>query len=211
MKLIYIISHQGDTVANTDFLTNDQKNPDNKTGVGSDIRALRKSRNITLSDMAEMLERSIGWLSQVERQQTQPGITDLRKIASMFEIPISFFFRNELAKEDERGLIVRANSRASLGSRQEGLVEQLLSPNLSGDFEMIKSEFAPQSKSEIIQARPTLEGGYLISGTLILSINNKIFHLEAGDSFQFQNENYRWENNTDEPAIAIWVIAPPVY
>lgn len=198
-------------MANPNFLTNDQENPDSKTGVGADIRALRKSRNITLSDMAEMLDRSIGWLSQVERQQTQPGIADLRKIASMFEIPISFFFRNELAKEDERGLIVRAKSRASLGSRHEGLVEQLLSPNLSGDFEMIKSEFAPQSKSKIIQARPTLEGGYLISGTLILSINNKIFHLEAGDSFQFQNENYRWENNTDAPAIAIWVIAPPIY
>ena len=184
---------------------------DRQTGVGSDIRALRKSRNVTLADMAEMLDRSIGWLSQVERGQTEPAIPDLRKIARIFEIPISFFFRNEMADEGETGLIVRAHSRAKLGSRQDGLVEELLSPNLSGDFEMIRSEFEPHSKSELVAARPTQEGGYLISGDLTLWIDDKAHHLKEGDSFQFQNEQYRWENSSDEPAIALWVISPPVY
>ena len=182
-----------------------------QTGVGTDIRALRKSRNITLADMATTLDRSIGWLSQVERGQTEPAIPDLRKIAQIFEIPISFFFRNELADESESGLIVRAHSRAKLGSRQDGLVEELLSPNLSGDFEMIRSEFEPHSKSELVAARPTQEGGYLISGALTLWIGDKAHHLTKGDSFQFQNEQYRWENKRDEPAVVLWVISPPVY
>ena len=189
-----------------------QSNVDERqTGVGTDIRDLRKSRNVTLADMAETLDRSIGWLSQVERGQTEPAIPDLRKIAKIFEIPISFFFRNEMADEGEAGLIVRAHSRAKLGSRQDGLVEELLSPNLSGDFEMIRSEFEPHSKSELVSARPTQEGGYLISGALTLWIGDKAHHLTEGDSFQFQNEQYRWENSGNEPAIALWVISPPVY
>jgi len=163
-----------------------------QAGVGTDIRDLRKSRNVTLADLADRLDRSIGWLSQVERGQTEPAIPDLRKIARIFEIPISFFFRNEMADEGETGLIVRAHSRAKLGSRQDGLVEELLSPNLSGDFEMIRSEFEPHSK-------------------ITLWIGDKAHHLTAGDSFQFQNEHYRWENSSDEPAIALWVISPPVY
>ena len=182
-----------------------------QTGVGTDIRALRKSRSVTLADMAETLDRSIGWLSQVERGQTEPTIPDLRKIARVFEIPISFFFRNEMADESESGLIVRAHLRAKLGSRQDGLVEELLSPNLSGDFEMIRSEFEPHSKSELVAARPTQEGGYLISGALTLWIGDKAHHLAEGDSFQFQNEQYRWQNSSDEPAIVLWVISPPVY
>ena len=184
---------------------------DRQTGVGTDIRDLRKSRNITLADMAETLDRSIGWLSQVERGQTEPAIPDLRKIARIFEIPISFFFRNEMADEGETGLIVRAHSRAKLGSRQDGLVEELLSPNLSGDFEMIRSEFEPHSKSELITARPTQEGGYLVSGALTLWIGDKAHHLNEGDSFQFQNEQYRWQNSGNQPAIVLWVISPPVY
>lgn len=179
--------------------------------VGDDIRALRKSRGVKLADMAEELDRSIGWLSQVERGQAEPGIPDLRNIARMFEVPTSFFFRNELAEKEERGYVVRANLRASLGSRQDGVVEELLSPNLSGEFEMIRSEFQPGSSCNRVTARPTQEGGYLISGILTIWLGEKRFDLTAGDSFQFQNEDYRWENPGDEPAIAIWVISPPVY
>ena len=179
--------------------------------VGDDIRALRASRDVTLTGLAGKIDRSIGWLSQVERGLHEPGIPDLRKIAGIFDIPISFFFRNETAPEQERGIIVRAGARASLGSRRDGLVEQLLSPHLSGDFEMIRSEFQPHAKSNLIEARPSQEGGYLVSGTLILWVGGQSFSLMAGDSFQFQNENYRWENPGDEPAVAIWIVSPPVY
>lgn len=187
-------------------------NREDATGtVGDDIRSLRKSRRITLADCATRLERSIGWLSQVERGQTEPGIADLRRIASLFEIPISFFFRNEQSPADEHGIVVRKDKRASLGSHAEGLVEELLSPHLSGDFEMLRSSFQPGAKSDLVKARPTQEGGYLVSGQLTMWIGENRYELAAGDSFQFQNENYRWENAGKEPAVAIWVISPPVY
>ena len=35
--------------------------------LGADLRALRKSRGLTLQDMADAMGRSVGWLSQVER------------------------------------------------------------------------------------------------------------------------------------------------
>ena len=38
--------------------------------LGQDIRALRKTRAMTLQDLAEAVGRSVGWLSQVERSQT---------------------------------------------------------------------------------------------------------------------------------------------
>ena len=179
--------------------------------VGEDIRAPRKSRGVTLSDMAKTLDRSIGWLSQVERGQTEPGIPDLRNIAQMFEIPVSFFFRNDEADAGEHGIVVRKNLRAALGSQHDGLIEELLSPNLSGEFEMLRSTFAAGTMSEWIAARPTQEGGYIVSGELTLELGSKCFALKAGDSFQFENETYRWSNTTGEDAVAIWVISPPVY
>jgi transcriptional regulator with XRE-family HTH domain len=182
-----------------------------RPGVGNDIRNLRKARGINLSDMAEAIDRSIGWLSQIERQQREPAIADLRRIAGFFEIPISFFFRNDEAAPGEAGFIVRAEQRASLGTHTEGLVEDLLSPDLSGDFEMIRSVFAAGSHSEWVEARPTNEGGYVISGALTLEVGERRFDLAAGDSFQFQNETYRWINSSDEDAIAVWVISPPIY
>ncbi|MEP0520586.1 MAG: XRE family transcriptional regulator [Hyphomicrobiales bacterium] len=179
--------------------------------VGDDIRALRKHRNLTLANLADALGRSIGWLSQVERGQNDPSVQDLRKIAQFFEVPISFFFRNNDAPQSERGLIVRAEHRTALGSRESGLLEELLSPDISGDFEMLRSSFAPGAKSEDIAARPTQEGGFIVSGQLNVWIDGNQYVLKQGDSFQFQNVSYRWHNMGDEPAVVIWVISPPIY
>lgn len=179
--------------------------------VGDDIRALRKLRNLTLANLADALGRSIGWLSQVERGRNDPSVQDLRKIAQYFEIPISFFFRNNDAPQSERGIIVRAEHRTALGSRESGLVEELLSPDISGDFEMLRSIFAPGAQSEDIAARPTQEGGFIVSGQLNIWIGGTRHTLNQGDSFQFQNVGYSWRNTGDEPAVVIWVISPPIY
>ena len=53
--------------------------PVQSTGhIGNDIRALRRSRNWKLADLAEQLGRSVGWLSQVERDVTEPALEDIR-------------------------------------------------------------------------------------------------------------------------------------
>lgn len=179
--------------------------------IGDDIRALRKQKNLTLADLAEALGRSIGWLSQIERNQTDPSIQDLRKIAKKFEIPISFFFRNSQAPAEELGTIVRKQNRIALGSRESGLVEELLSPDIAGDFEMLRSIFAPGAKSGDKPARPVQEGGFIVSGQLEMWIGGRHHTLHEGDSFQFQNKTCCWQNPGDEPAVVIWVISPPIY
>ncbi|MFK7901254.1 MAG: helix-turn-helix domain-containing protein [Nitratireductor sp.] len=179
--------------------------------VGLDIRSMRKARGMTLLALCDALGRSSGWLSQVERGHSQPSINDLRAIGKLFDTPVSFFFRNETAPESERGLIVRSGSRAILGSREAGLTEELLSPDISGDFEMIRSEFAPGASGELSEPRKSQEGGYIISGSLELTLNNHIHVLNTGDSFQFQKTRYRWENPGTEPCVVVWVISPPIY
>lgn len=179
--------------------------------VGQDIRSLRKSRDMTLIDLCNHVGRSVGWLSQVERGQSEPSIQDLRAIAKVLDVPVSFFFRNEDAPDDERGLIVRAQSRAVIGSKEGGLTEELLSPDISGDFEMIRSEFEPGAASDLVEARQAQDGGYIISGNLELTINGQVFTLNPGDSFQFQNMNYRWRNPGKETAVVVWIISPPIY
>lgn len=179
--------------------------------VGDDIRALRKHRDLTLAELADSLDRSIGWLSQVERNQTDPSIQDLRRIARSFDVPISFFFRNAEAPADERGVIVRSGNRMALGSPESGLIEELLSPDISGDFEMLRSVFAPGAESEDKPARAAQEGGFVVSGQLQIWIGGRHHTLNAGDSFQFQNKTCCWRNSGDTPAVVIWIISPPIY
>lgn len=179
--------------------------------LGPDIRALRKSRGMTLQDMAAALDRSVGWLSQVERGQTSPSIPDLGRIADLFGLTISFFFRSAARDAAERGLVQRAPDRIALGDLTQGLAEELLSPSLTGGFEMIRSSFAPGAQGQGQQSENREDGGILISGQLRLTIGDMTTTLNPGDSFQFKGQSYGWSNPGDIPAVVIWVISPPIY
>lgn len=180
-------------------------------GVGGDLRALRKARGLTLAELALKVGRSVGWLSQIERDLGEPTIRDLRRLAEALDQPMSLFFGATDAPVDERGYVVRADNWRSLGNAEEGLVEQLLSPDLGGSFEIVRSVFAPGAALREAAMRPTEEAGYIVSGKLDLWIGERHFSLGPGDSFRFESEPYRWANPGKVPCIAIWVIAPPVY
>ncbi|WP_166418082.1 helix-turn-helix domain-containing protein [Cochlodiniinecator piscidefendens] len=185
--------------------------PTNPKTLGVDLRALRKARGMTLSGLAEQLGRSVGWLSQVERDMSEPSISDLRHIAKCLDVPMSMLFGHLNAPAEEQGYVVRSGARRPMGSGEEGLIEELLSPDLTDDFEMVHSTFQPQSKMQTPADRPTQEVGYIISGKLDLTIGGRAFTVGPGDSFRIRGEMYLWANPYDEPAVAIWVIAPPVY
>ncbi|MEX0310237.1 MAG: helix-turn-helix domain-containing protein, partial [Tateyamaria sp.] len=78
-----------------------RSDPTTAYSLGADLRALRKARGLTLQDMATSLGRSVGWVSQVERDLSEPSITDLRHIASTLDIAVSTLFRRGIAPADE--------------------------------------------------------------------------------------------------------------
>jgi transcriptional regulator with XRE-family HTH domain len=185
--------------------------PQTSQTLGLDLRALRRARGATLVEMAQALGRSVGWLSQVERDKSDPSITDLRQIAAYFDVPVSILFRHEAAPAQEVGFIVRAGARRPMGSSTSGLVEELLSPDLTDDFEVVHSTFLPHSRITEAVTRPTQEVGYVMQGQLEIEIAGTAHALDVGDSFRIRGEPFRWANRTAHPAVALWVISPPVY
>jgi transcriptional regulator with XRE-family HTH domain len=184
---------------------------DNGSSLGRDLRGLRKARNLTLSELALIIGRSVGFISQIERGLSTPTINDLLALAKALEVPVSWFFMADDGEDEEREFIVRAGSRRSLGTQEDGLVEELLSPDLGGSFEILRSVFEPGVERRDMIRRETEEAGYVVSGVLDLWIEDQLFHLKAGDSFRFDNKLHRWRNPGTEKAVVIWVISPPVY
>lgn len=180
--------------------------------IGEDIRALRRSRDLTLQSLSGAIGRSVGWLSQIERGQATPSVRDLGLLARELGISISFFFRSAGRDESERGLIQRGADRVPIGSMESGLAEELLSPRLGGGFEMIRSVFAPGADSGgPVPSRGAEHGGVVVEGELVLGLADREFRLAQGDSFQFAGQDYAWRNEGTVAAVVVWVISPPVY
>ena len=180
--------------------------------LAGDIRALRKARGLTLSAIADRLGRSVGWLSQVERGLSIPTLADLRAFAETFKVPVTLLLpEKEVVSEEERGTIVRAGGRRSLGTNESGAVEELLSPDLGGSYAMLRSEFAAGSELGVVVHRQTEEAGFVVSGRFDIEIDGTWYRLGEGDSFRFRGKPFRWRNPGKSAAIVIWVTSPPVY
>ena len=179
--------------------------------LGQDLRVLRKQRGLTLAELGESVGRSVGWLSQVERDISEPSLDELRALSAALGVPITSFFGKAPTDPREEGRVVRKDARRPLGHRVDGLAEELLSPDLTDDFEVIHSTFAPGSERIEPPTRATQEVGYIVSGQLDVIIDGDRFTLTPGDSFRIRGEPFRWANPTSEPCVVIWVIAPPVY
>ena len=178
--------------------------------LGADIRSLRKSRKMTLVALADKLGRSVGWLSQVERNKSHPAIADLGRVADALDVSVSSFLQVGVSSLDE-GIVVRANARRPIGSRTPGLMEELLSPDLTDDFEVIHSSFAPGSGITEPLVRQTHEVCYIISGAFDIQVGERKFSLAAGDSFRLRGEPFMWRNPGSITTEIIWVISPPIY
>lgn len=191
----------------------DTKQPFTPIPVNEQIRDLRKARKITVSRLAQAIGRSTGYVSQVERGISAVSIPTLQKISEVLGVQISWFFQgNAVAPPEERDKIVRKENRRQLDLSRAGTVEELLSPNLRGNIELVLSTLEPGSTSGETSFRDTEEAGLLISGSLELWISDQHFVLEAGDSFRIDREDsYSWANNGSVDAVAVWVITPPTY
>lgn len=174
--------------------------------LGADLRALRKTRGLTLQDVADGLGKSVGWLSQVERDISIPDADDMAHLADLLNVPIGL-----ITPASEQGIVVRKGARRMINDRVEGLTEELLSPDLTDDFEVVHSTFQPGASRSDDTLRPTQELAHIVSGALDVWIDGIKHTLHKGDSARIRAQSFRWANPYSEPAVAIWVIAPPVY
>ncbi|MEG6507405.1 XRE family transcriptional regulator [Methyloligella sp. 2.7D] len=181
--------------------------------VGNEIRLLRKARDKTIAELSEATGLSKGYLSQVERGISSPSVNALYGISRALGVTISWFFPPASEGEDElRDIVVRADKRRTLRF-STGITDELLSPNLGGEIELLRCTFEPHSESgpEPYTHRGE-EAGIVVSGTLHLWIGDQHVVLNKGDSFSFKsNVPHRYANPSSEETVVIWSITPPSY
>lgn len=185
---------------------------DAETTIGPQIRELRKIKHLTLQQLAAEVGVSVGYLSQIERNQSKLPIGVLRRLSDALGVHINWFFQNTgETPPEERDVIVRKANRRRLSFTGIGIREELLSPNLSGPLELLLSTIEPHADSGDY-SHGGVEAGVVLSGVMDLWVNGRKFRLNEGDSFSFSSSlTHRCANPGAEPTKVVWVITPPHY
>lgn len=185
---------------------------DPEMAIGEQLRELRQIKNLTLKAVAQSVGISVGYLSQLERNQSRLPIGVLKKISDVLGVHMNWFFQQAADGDPaERDVVVRADKRRKMSFTGLGITEELLSPNLAGPLELLLSTLQPGADSENY-SHDGAEAGVVMSGTLELWVSGRHFVLQAGDSFSFKSaEEHRCANTGKVATQVLWVITPPHY
>ncbi len=181
--------------------------------LGAQVRKIRKSKNFTLKELAEQTGLSIGYISQIERNLTDPSLFTLRKISAALDVPTYLFMGGTV----DHSLTTRTADIITLSQPNTNIRYHLLTPMPSADFSpqslIIRFELDPLSKDgEIPVIHPSEEIILLESGTLDVSISGETIRLEAGDSTIIRtNAPHIVSNPCKEMAIALSVFTPAIW
>lgn len=182
--------------------------------LGLQLRTLRKAAKLSMSDLAQRANLSIGMISQIERGVASPSIRSLRQISDALGVPPAQFFQDGLQPPlEEMGKIVRKMARRQLTLPRNGVAKQLLTPDLDGATEMLLVIVEPGGSSGPEHyVHKGEDAGLVLVGSLELWIEGHMHLLHEGDSFRFKSSlPHRFANPTAAETQVLWVITPPLY
>jgi len=182
--------------------------------LGDEIRHMRKAKGLTLSELAAKTGLSIGYLSQVERGVSNLSIKALKQVSDAMGVQIAGLFQEmEPVPASEQGIVVRGNRRRRMSLSGLGITDELLSPSLAGQLEMLLCTLAPGASSgDEPYTHKGEEAGFILSGALELWVGKRHFMLKPGDAFTFKStEPHSYRNPGPVDTVVVWVITPPTY
>jgi transcriptional regulator with XRE-family HTH domain len=205
--------------------------------LGSRIRTERTRRGLTVRGLARDIGVSPSLISQIETDKSQPSVSTLYAITNALDITIESLFDEsdgmqpggpvrsaaattsnvrELPQPAERPSpqgrrcpLVRPAERESL-TLDSGVTWERLGqvPNAHVDFLLIT--YLPggtSSSSGELMRHSGVEYGYLLKGSLVLTLGFDEYRINAGDAVSFESATpHAYRNDGLKSAVGVWFV-----
>jgi transcriptional regulator with XRE-family HTH domain len=179
--------------------------------LGAKLRATRKAARLSVESLASGSGVSSGLISQLERGQGNPSFLTLLRLSAALDVPLGHFLEGP---ESSTPMIVRAGERKRLQLPTEhGLVYELLTPNLQGELEVLRSQIPPGFDNRRSPFQHTGEECvHLLVGTLQVCVGGQGFNLAEGDSITYDSGvPHWWRNTSGQGAVILGAVTPPSF
>ncbi len=174
--------------------------------IGAHLRKLRAQRRLSLAQVAEAVDISVGFLSALERSQMSGSVGTLSKLARFYKTNILDFFNPGGAS----GRLVRPAERKVLEAGAGVRLELLAWGNAVMEPHLFR--IAPNAGSGDPYTHEGEEFIYILSGDLEITLDGEQYRLKPGDSFYFESATpHRWKNPGRKETVVLWVNTPPTF
>ncbi|HPS88300.1 MAG TPA: helix-turn-helix domain-containing protein [Spirochaetota bacterium] len=157
--------------------------------IGTYLKQLRIEKGYTLNDVANKLNLSASFLSQLENMKLSPSLDSLEKLLNFYAVNLSDFFRQI---EQKRYVIVKKGDETPLNISEGGIrLTPLASKLQNNSLETYIVTFTSNASIETAVLPKEINGErviYIMNGKVSIIIDNENpVRLNAGDSINYKS------------------------
>jgi transcriptional regulator with XRE-family HTH domain len=201
--------------------------------LGKRIRAERQKRQLTLEKFSAKTGLSKSFISQIERGNTEPSITSLKKIAAEFGYSVVNLFPNGNNSESKWGYqegitnhpvqktiyrnevsVVRADKRKRFALPGSNVVYDLLTPDMKRQLEVMymRVKAGENSGNEPMLDSPGEKLCFVVKGKLEVCVGKDVYCLDEGDTINYPaHVEHSWRALEGDIIEVIWILTPPSF
>lgn len=177
--------------------------------IGSKIKQLRLENGLTQQELANRLELTKGYISQIERNISSPSLETFFSILEVLGTdPTAFFSR----LKDEQVVHTEEDFYWQEDEELKHLIKWIVPNALKFEMEPIIIELEPGGKSKTDNPHEGEEFGYCLEGEITLVLNKTKHIVKKGQTFYYRaNKEHYLVNNTNKIAKILWISTPPMF
>lgn len=155
--------------------------------IGREARAFRHQLTMTIRQLAQSANLSMGMISKIENAQTSPSLVTLSQLARALHVPVTAFFHE--FEQERSAIFVKAGEGLSIERRgtRAGHQYQLLAHSFSPSLALEPFLITLSEDSDVfpIFEHEGVEFLFMLKGEVGYRYGDKIYPLRPGDSLFF--------------------------
>lgn len=155
--------------------------------IGSEVRRLRRSLDLTLSELADAASISPGMLSKIENGGISPSLATLQALSAALNVPVGRLFTDDDEHRDCSFVKAGTGVRIERRGTKAGHLYDLLGHSLAGDVTVepylitLRKDAEPYAHFR----HAGVEFIYMLSGSVRYRHADRLYQLEPGDALFF--------------------------
>ncbi len=173
-----------------------------ENSIGKRVKILRTDRRMTLAELGEKANLSTSYLSQIERDRTNPSLTTLMNIARSLEVEPRYFFESHV---DTTLVLYDGQERQPETLGLEMVYFPLSSEDSGNKLRVYRVVIQPRSQPQEFDPYSGEEMCFVLSGRLTVVVGDETYVLKAGDSIHYDALLlHNWSNQGEQSCELIW-------
>ncbi|GAA0740608.1 helix-turn-helix domain-containing protein [Clostridium oceanicum] len=170
--------------------------------LGEKIKYFRKKKNLTIKELSQLTDLSIGFISNLERNLNSPSVSNLQQICEVLDINLMEILKPVNNKDH----VLRKNNRYEIFSTDDNKIKFELLTTGNKELNGIAISIVDRTDyNDTSWGHNYDELGVVIKGSLEIQVDSKTYILEEGDTIYIDKFTpHKYKNPSKEPNITHW-------